>query len=634
MAFLRKFLILIFFVAVLAAAAISFELTAGLTSGWLTEPFLIEKLGENYKFSVFLILVLSSILLAILTFFGEKWLSKDLADGKKSTQPTTKTFEPEIRDWLRTRYQNRLDQKLAGRLPINLRRIDFTETAAQLSQKQFKEIAPEAIEAELTEFFKTAEGRLLIVGAPGAGKTTLLLQLAVALLDSQPDALPAVVNLATWTSEFKTIEDWLKKVLPVELGASTKLAADLLAESRVILLFDGLDEIADAEQRTACLAAIDLFASTARPRREFAISSRKKEFLEAARVPTAFPIEVGLLKMEQIERELTRRDPAEPEDRDLLSALKNDKLLREAAETPFYFNCLQLLFGENKRPVFSADDRAGREMEILDAFVENELGKCEKGETENWLAFLGSRMNQRDLVRFELRDLQYDFWKKWGKLSLILGRLIESGVFAFILFIFFAIAFDLLNGLKMWLVLSIFQTSINGIFGLQIKIETKDSRVVRHSDFFKEWQKYKPILLTFGLIGIISGWVIGEFTGVLFFGTFLFVMVLWILFVQDMHSSFTQISTPYQRFTASAKNLHFSILQHLLLRWQLSKKGLLPLRLVDFLNEMASHHIKTRRFTTSPVHLFESDGASWRFRHRLIQEWFAARWVEPKDQTL
>jgi hypothetical protein len=41
-----------------------------------------------------------------------------------------------------------------------------------------------------------------------------------------------------------------------------------------------------------------------------------------------------------------------------------------------------------------------------------------------------------------------------------------------------------------------------------------------------------------------------------------------------------------------------------------------PLRLVDFLNEMTKAHI------------MESDGATWRFRHRIIQDYFAEQWEE------
>ena len=44
------------------------------------------------------------------------------------------------------------------------------------------------------------------------------------------------------------------------------------------------------------------------------------------------------------------------------------------------------------------------------------------------------------------------------------------------------------------------------------------------------------------------------------------------------------------------------------------RKGLLPFRLVDFLNTMTERHI------------LESDGATWRFRHKIIQDYFAELW--------
>jgi hypothetical protein len=69
------------------------------------------------------------------------------------------------------------------------------------------------------------------------------------------------------------------------------------------------------------------------------------------------------------------------------------------------------------------------------------------------------------------------------------------------------------------------------------------------------------------------------------------------------------------------KHFYFSILQHFLLRYQLYKKGLLPLNLVDFLNEMTTRNI------------METDGATWRFRHRIIQDYFADQWVEPKKEN-
>jgi hypothetical protein len=87
--------------------------------------------------------------------------------------------------------------------------------------------------------------------------------------------------------------------------------------------------------------------------------------------------------------------------------------------------------------------------------------------------------------------------------------------------------------------------------------------------------------------------------------------------VANDSTDFTRIHKPYQRFTASMKVLHFSIFQHFHLRWLLYKKGALPWDLVNFLNEMARRN------------LFESDGATWRFRHQIIQDYFSEQWVGP-----
>ena len=99
------------------------------------------------------------------------------------------------------------------------------------------------------------------------------------------------------------------------------------------------------------------------------------------------------------------------------------------------------------------------------------------------------------------------------------------------------------------------------------------------------------------------------------------------------YSSFLQITTPYQRFRASMKSLHFSILQHFHLRWLLYRKGLLPLRLVDFLNEMTERHIlESDGAEFDKNGKIIKSGATWRFRHRILQEYFANQWVEPGEE--
>ncbi|MBC7776465.1 MAG: hypothetical protein H7246_13610 [Phycisphaerae bacterium] len=637
-----------------------------------------QTLGPHYRYWLFGAFVISAAMLVYLTTdFGK---SEKNAEQAPLTPSELETYRTGIREWLKSRYLLRLDQKMAGRLPINLSRLASTEGTSEFRAETFEEISDEKIQGKLTELFREAKGRLLILGAPGAGKTTLMLQLALGLIDSEIEAIPVVVNLATWSSEFKTFEDWLIKILPIELGANTALTTKMLTESPLILLFDGLDEIGSEMERAACLSAIGAFGAYAR--REYAISSRKKEYLTAAKdAPVRFQIEVGLLKIEQIEVELARRGHSQPEDRLLLNFLRNDQPAREAAETPFYFNCLQWLFSKSMTPAdlnFLADSREGREKEILDRFVEFELKKCKKQATGRWLTFLASRMNKRNMVRFELRDLHYPWWKKWEKMELFFAGLIAGLVNASHLGLVFGLFIGLIRGMiegamLLWLLfgplggLLLFGLFFGLMTGLILLLDNnKTPRIVTVGSLMNYWLPWQSTRLwkfnlwessfwesnlwkfilkrlketDFGqFIGLVVMRLFGLIKGFLSFLHFiwlLFVLLFWLCCGRPVLDSL-KTATPYQHFITSMKLLHFSILQHLLLRYQLSKKGLLPLRLVDFLNEMASYQSekekqqgkpKPRRFTTADVHLLESDGATWRFRHRLIQEWFARNWKE------
>ena len=124
-----------------------------------------------------------------------------------------------------------------------------------------------------------------------------------------------------------------------------------------------------------------------------------------------------------------------------------------------------------------------------------------------------------------------------------------------------------------------------------------------------------PILL---LAGMIKDWGTGLYAGLIaasIAGTFHFFIIG--ISEQIIYSqNFLIVTKPYQRFKASIWFLHFSILQHFHLRWLLYRQGLFPWKLVKFLKEATKHHI------------LESDGGSWRFRHRILQDYFARHWKE------
>ncbi len=634
-----------------------------------------------------------------------KTLESELATGTENYQT--------IKDYLKKRYTNRLGQKLANRQPVNLRQLVNTEVLPEGNKPAFIEYTSEEISGALLQTFRDTRGRMLLVGVPGAGKTTLMLQLVLELLDAEPDALPVLINLATWSHEYITLEAWLKKILPAETGTGDRFAAELIHQNRLILLFDGFDEIRQ-EDRLSCLEAINRYGEDSQ--RHYVISSRKQEFKEVDKaVLVGLPIEVCPLTLEQMKAELQRlwSNPEMPEwgAKLLLDAIEKDTLLQKAVQTPFYFNILQILFNGGMTLAdlqLKADTLEGRQSELGERFVEYELKahvneKYPAEKVSHWLSFLASRMTERNMVVFELRDLQYDWWR-WGLLELIFGWVVRWGIIGFVIGIIlgliqvlilgiggvlflnftnrviidavvlallqgpiFGLTLGLLFGLAGGLWRSFFPAYktldglagglIGGLFGGLIsnlaimyfngsfafvilgfilglieggknkypKIETKD--IVKWSiiSTVKKIMKISNLFVLLILI-LITGLIFKEegdqefalFMAVSSALIFIFIRLLAVQILEP-NILFIQINTPYQRFIASVNILWFSILQHLLLRYQLYRQGLLPLHLVDFLNELTARHI------------LETDGATWRFRHRILQEWFAEKWVEPEE---
>ncbi len=116
----------------------------------------------------------------------------------------------------------------------------------------------------ILDVFNGLNQAMLILGEPGAGKTTLLLELAKQLYDkAQQDKqqlAPLVLHLSSWAIVEQDLATWILSELDQRYDIPP-LWAQRLLEQGVIVLLDGLDEVA-ASKRDACVAAINHFRQT------------------------------------------------------------------------------------------------------------------------------------------------------------------------------------------------------------------------------------------------------------------------------------------------------------------------------------------------------------------------------------
>lgn len=532
-----------------------------------------------------------------------------------------------LRAYLQLRYAGRLRQKLGERQPINIRRFYSTVGTTPIGAAAYKDVVVPDTEVRQTmlETFDAADGRLLVVGHPGVGKTTLLLQLALALLEQRPDHIAAVLNLATWQSEFGSFDTWLDRILPLELGVSRALANKIRQNPSFILLLDGLDEV-PADDRDSSLQAIGRYGTEAQ--NKFVISSRIDEYSNASKdAPVNMQIEMRPLTAEQIETELASAGPDRPEAMRLQVALRHDQFLREAVATPFYLNTAQILFAQGRNwdeMGFIATDLEGRKRELVESFVENSLQSTAKRiyppqKARKWLSFLAQKMNKENIAAFELIHLRPVWMPRRIYLFYAIFSVVNgfgSGLFGILVTIIAGLGKPDSQGendLNPWLFtgLLIGLGIIVSFIAILIKHEIRTEEVSTWS--WKHFRQNWGVGLSFLILGVLN----------LFYASSgLDFLVSGIMFLAGglaagyKKTALLQIDKPYQRFTASFRNGVFPIIMHACLRLAFYLEGSLPLRLVNFLNEMSARH------------LLESDGGSWRFRHKILLDYFVQEMAE------
>lgn len=270
-------------------------------------------------------------------------------------------------------------------------------------------------EVHLSDLFRAAGRALLILGAPGSGKTVTLLELCEPILEgAEADPrrpVPVVLNLSTWSRERAPLQAWIIEEMSRQYGLNRRVTPVWLAADHLILLLDGLDEVA-SDARDACVRAINAF------REQYgagiAVCSRSADYAELSeQLALSQAVEIRPLSPEQVDEYLSDERLGLAAAR---QAIAQDDALRKLSTTPLLLNVMAVAYRglpfDALLPLLGSPIE--RRAHLYDAYIarvfaHRPLPDGGAAQALRWLRFLAQRLTERSETQFFIEDMQPDW---------------------------------------------------------------------------------------------------------------------------------------------------------------------------------------------------------------------------------
>jgi energy-coupling factor transporter ATP-binding protein EcfA2 len=264
-------------------------------------------------------------------------------------------------------------------------------------------------------FIEMGEGRtLLILGEPGAGKTITLLRLAKDLISRAEkdlnNSIPVVFNLSSWIYKQQTIASWLVEELSNKYQVSKALGRKWIANQKLLLLLDGLDEV-KIDCREECIRAINQFTQNY-GQTEIVVCSRLRDYeVLTNRLNLQSAIYLQPLTIEQINQYF---DKVGSQLKALKAILQEDTILREIAKSPLMLSIMSLAY-QNRfdEELPRARSVAEYHQLLFNSYIKHMLRRRRNFKYEYseekfifWLANLAQRLFQDSQTIFLIEQLQ------------------------------------------------------------------------------------------------------------------------------------------------------------------------------------------------------------------------------------
>lgn len=262
-----------------------------------------------------------------------------------------------------------------------------------------------------------ATGLLLILGEPGSGKTTTLLELASILIQraktDSKERIPIVLNLSSWTKRL-SLTEWMINSLFDIYDVPVELSRDWLEKGYLIPLLDGLDEV-KTEQQADCVVAINNYITQTDPA-GLVVCSRLMEYQW---LPERLKLN-GAIHIEPLNRDQIRAyfNAVGTEYTSLQSAIQNDPILQELAQTPLMLNVMSLAYQSVSKEDMIDEEKSieSRRDQIFAAYVDRMLERkalkvkaFPKEKAIAWLSWLARQMTEKSQSVFFIENIQPDW---------------------------------------------------------------------------------------------------------------------------------------------------------------------------------------------------------------------------------
>ncbi|MBN1815583.1 MAG: hypothetical protein JXA14_27365 [Anaerolineae bacterium] len=523
---------------------------------------------------------------------------------------------------------------------------------------------------KMLDILDQMSGSLLILGDPGSGKTFTLLELArdaIARAQADPtQPIPVIFNLSSWAAKRQPIDKWVVDEMRSKYRVPRKLAEEWVKNDILLLLLDGLDEV-NIGRRYACVEAINTFRSD-HGFASLVVCSRIVDYkMLTAQLKIQAAIQLQPLTDGQIEQYIAGSGA---ESEAILISLKHDAVLKELARSPLTLNVMTLTYrGSSLKDMSSLPTTSeARRQHLFDAYIRRMLKRRSKvcifsdPSTVSWLSWTAGQMSTRSQTIFLIESLQPDWLPDrqrrllnsmtplivgmfvglvvgmffgvdagffWGFIGTLAGGLVRVDKIGLVeavvwsweemyvgLFIGLAVgliiglvvglivgvnvrlAAGLANGLSLWLIITLIGGAIGGIKTKSLETKAFPNQGIGQSAK-NGW-----------VGGLVGGLGVGLFGGLVL----LALRLVWVLLRANLKINVLGIF-----FWGLVAGLGFglyygelAVIRHFILRYFLHRAGLLPFRLVPFL-DYCVERIFLRRV-----------GGGYIFIHRMLQEHFAA----------